>query len=379
MGPLNGIRVIEFKGIGPGPYAGMLLADMGAEVISVERSRQASGIGAPSAMDIHCRGKKSIALNLKSTQGVETALSLIEQSDMLIEGFRPGVMEKLGLGPQDCHARNAKLIYGRMSGWGQTGPLAKAAGHDLNYIALTGALAAIGPKDKPVPPLNLIGDFAGGSLFLVMGMLAALHAATLTGKGDVIDAAIVDGGASLMGMMHTLHSLNAWAPQRESNLLDGAAHFYQCYETADAKFVSIGSIEPQFYALLLKKAGLDETEFADQMNPATWSVNASKLGEVIKTKTRDQWCEIMEGTDVCFAPVLDFTEAPLHPHNQARQNHIELNGVKQPAPAPRFQAHQLDTPEPPRAEGADTETVLAEFGFSEQEITALKQAGALPS
>ncbi len=377
MGPLNGIRVIELKGIGPGPYAGMLLADLGAKVISVERARQPTGIGAPAAHDIHCRGKRSITLNLKTAAGIETALGLIDQADMLIEGFRPGVMEKLGLGPNVCHARNSKLIYGRMSGWGQEGPLSNTAGHDLNYIALTGALAAIGDKDKPIPPLNLVGDYAGGSLFLVMGMLAALHAATLTGKGDVVDAAIIDGSASLMSILHSLYSLKSWAPQRESNLLDGAAHFYQCYETADGKFVSIASIEPQFYALLIEKAELDESEFADQMNPLEWAAKSGKLAGVIKSKTREQWVEIMQGSDVCFAPVLDFTEAPMHPHHQARQTYIKINGVTQPAPAPRFNTHSLTTPNAPSKEGADTEAVLADFGFSEQEIRNLSEKGVL--
>ena len=378
MGPLDGIKVIEMRGIGPGPYAGMLLADMGAEVICIDRARKASGIAPPAQHQIHSRGKKSVAINLKSADGVATLLSLIEQSDMLIEGFRPGVMEKLGLSPEICHARNPKLIYGRITGWGQTGPLAKTAGHDLNFISLTGALAAIGPQDKPVPPLNLVGDYAGGSLFLVMGMLAALHVATLTGKGDVIDAAITDGSASLMGIVHTAYSLKGWMPSRESNLLDGGAHFYRCYETADGKHLSIGSIEPQFYALLMEKAELDPEVFGQQMNPAQWADKGEMLSKVIKQKTRDQWNEIFAGTDACVAPVLDFTEAPMHEHNKARATYISLNGVTQPAPAPRFANHVAEQPKMSGSEGSDTKSVLSEFGFDEAELEALEQSGALP-
>ena len=378
MGPLDGIKVIEMRGIGPGPYAGMLLADMGAEVICIDRARKASGIAPPAQHQIHSRGKKSVAINLKSADGVATLLSLIEQSDMLIEGFRPGVMEKLGLSPETCHARNPKLIYGRITGWGQTGPLAKTAGHDLNFISLTGALAAIGPQDKPVPPLNLVGDYAGGSLFLVMGMLAALHVATLTGKGDVIDAAITDGSASLMGIVHTAYSLKGWMPSRESNLLDGGAHFYRCYETSDGKHLSIGSIEPQFYALLMEKAELDPEVFGQQMNPAQWADKGEMLSKVIKQKTRDQWNEIFAGTDACVAPVLDFTEAPMHEHNKARATYISLNGVTQPAPAPRFANHVAEQPKMSGSEGSDTKSVLSEFGFDEAELEALEQSGALP-
>ena len=375
MGPLHGIKVIELKGIGPGPYATMLLADMGAEVITVERGTTPSGIGFPSALDVNSRGKRSIALNLKSSEGLEALLRLIDSADMLVEGYRPGVAEKLGFGPEVCHARNPKLIYGRMTGWGQTGPLSKVAGHDINYIALTGSLAAIGTAEQPLPPLNIVGDYAGGSLFLVMGMLAALHVATTTGQGDVVDAAITDGSASLMSIAYTSHALKAWAPRRQSNLLDGAAPFYRCYECADGKHISIGSIEPQFYALLIDLADLDADAFGDQHNIASWADKTQQLATVFKTKTRDQWCEIMEGTDVCFAPVLDFTEAPLHPHHQARETYIDIGGVVQPAPAPRFQQRTLPKPSQGPSEGADTEAVLAELGFAEDEIAAV--VGAL--
>jgi len=325
------------KGIGPGPYTGMLLADMGAEVICIERARSTTGIGYPAQYDIHCRGKKSVAINLKSAEGVATLLSMIEQSDMLIEGFRLGVMEKLGLSPQICHQRNPKLVYGRIPAGGKRGLCRK-----------------------------------------LQGMLAALHVATLSGKRDVVDAAITDGSASLMSILHTAHSLKGWAPQRQSNLLDGGAYFYRCYETADGKHVSIGPIEPPFHAILLEKAGIDPDAFADQMNPTTWQNKGEILSKIFKSKTRDQWCEILEGSDACFAPVLDFTEAPLHPHNQARDTYIDINGVTQSAPAPRFSHHQAAMPKASVAEDSDTEEVLADFGFDQAEIKNLREFGALP-
>lgn len=379
MGPLKGIKVIELKGIGPGPYAGMLLADMGAEVVSVERSRGPNGVSLPASIDVICRGKKSIVLNLKHPDGLATLLKLIESADMLIEGYRPGVAEKLGFGPDVCHTFNPALIYGRITGWGQTGPLANVAGHDINYISLTGALAAIGGQDQPVPPLNLIGDYAGGSLFLVMGMLAALHAAKQTGKGDVIDAAITDGSANLMSMIYSLQQARSWQPKRAANLLDGAAHFYRTYETADNKFVSIGSIEPQFYALLIEKAGLDKRRFAAQHDASRWPDMAIEMEDVFKQRTRDEWCDIMEGTDVCFAPVLDYNEAATHPHNQARDTYIDVGGVTQPAPAPRFAEHSCAKPSAPSSEGHDTQSVLRDCGFSESDVAELVRSGAIPS
>lgn len=371
MGPLSGIKILELRGIGPAPYATMLLADMGAEVITVERSRKPSGIGFPSKMDVNCRGKKSIVLNLKTSEGLSALLKLVDQVDMLVEAYRPGVAEKLGFGPEVCHARNPKLIYGRMTGWGQTGPLANSAGHDINYISLTGSLAAIGTPDHPIPPINLVGDYGGGSLFLVMGMLAALHVATKTGQGDVIDAAITDGSASLMSILHSSHALGLWSTQRGSNLFDGASHFYRCYECADGKHVSIGSLEPQFYALLIEKLGVDPKLFGNQNDPARWRALSKELEATFKTKTRDQWCEIMEGTDVCFAPVLDFTEAPQHPHNQARGTYITVGGIVQPAPAPKFSNSSLGTPSAPPGEGQDTQEVLLAHGFSQAEIDQL--------
>jgi alpha-methylacyl-CoA racemase len=377
MGPLAGLKVIEMKGIGPGPYAGMLLADMGAEVIVVERSAAPQSIASPSDQDVNSRGKQSIVLNLKTPAGLATLLRMVEQADVFFEGYRPGVAERLGFGPDVCLQRNPGLVYGRMTGWGQTGPLATVAGHDINYISLTGSLAAIGDADKPVPPLNLVGDYAGGSLFLVMGILAALFERQGSGQGQVIDSAIVDGSASLMSMFYTLGRLGLWSARRHANMLDGGAHFYDTYETADGKFVSIGSIEPQFYALLLEKAHLDPEVFKDQHDPAQWPQLKQRLVDVFRTRTRQQWCEILEGTDVCFAPVLDFIEAPQHPHNQARHTYIDIDGLQQPAPAPRFSRSDCDLPSPPPAEGADTQAVLRQWGFSAEAIDELQRTGAL--
>ncbi len=375
MGPLQGIKIIELSGIGPGPFSGMLLADMGAEVISVERASDATGTRLP---DCSRRGKRSIALNLKSAAGVETLLKLVEQADALFEGFRPGVAEKLGIGPDKCLARNVKLVYGRMTGWGQFGPLAHAAGHDINYIALTGALHGIGAADdKPVPPLNLVGDFGGGGMFLVMGMLAALLEVQRSGKGQVIDAAMTDGSAVLMSMFNYLHAVGMWSPQRGVNMLDGGAHFYNTYETADGKYVSIGSIEPQFYAMLIEKAQLEPDIFAAQNDPAKWPELKDKLTAVFKTKTQTQWCELMEGTDVCFAPVLNFLEAQQHPHNVARETYVDVDSMTQPAPAPRFSRTASEIQFGSRAAGEDTEAVLQDWGFAKDEVAKLREVGAL--
>ncbi|MFT6046837.1 MAG: alpha-methylacyl-CoA racemase [Arenicella sp.] len=379
MGPLAGIKVIELKGIGPGPYAGMLLADMGAEVIVVERSRQPNGIASAAEKDINSRGKKSIALNLKNPQGVETLLKLVDSADMLLEGFRPGVAEKLGIGPDVCHARNPGLIFGRITGWGQTGPLAKVAGHDINYISIAGALGSIGTEEKPVPPLNLVGDYAGGSLFLVMGMLAALNERNQSGKGQVIDAAITEGTASLMSVFYSLHNMGQWTTNRASNLLDGGAHFYDTYETADNKFVSIGPIEPKFYQLLIETIELDTEIFGDQNDTNNWPLQKEALAKVFKGKTRDQWCELLEGSDVCFAPVLNFLEAPKHPHNIARSTFIETDGIVQPGVAPKFSRSECAIPIKPAAEGADTESVLKDMGLSDNDIQQLLSSGAVPA
>lgn len=376
MGPLNGYTVIELSGIGPAPMAGMILADMGAEVIRVERAGAWNPL---QAKDVSFRGKKSVVINLKDPRGVETLLQMVENADVLIDPYRPGVCEKLGVGPDICLARNPKLIFGRMTGWGQEGPLAQAAGHDINYISITGALYATGRKDeKPVPPLNLVGDMGGGGMLLVNGVLAALLETGNSGQGQVIDAAMVDGAAQLMWMFHGFQALGGWdETQRESNMLDGAAHFYDTYECADGEYVSIGSIEPQFYALLIEKAGLDPQEFADQQNKALWPQMKESLAQVIKGKTQAQWCDIMEGSDVCFAPVLNFMDAPKHPANVARNTYVEVDGITQPAPAPRFSRTPSEVRHGTHALGADTNETLSAMGFGEQDIASLREAGVI--
>lgn len=361
-GPLSGVRIVEFAGIGPGPFCGMLLSDLGADVVRIDRA--GSG-GSPNPRDVTGRGRRSIALNLKDPGDVELALKLIERADGLIEGFRPGVMERLGLGPDTALERNPKLVFGRMTGWGQHGTLAHAAGHDLNYIALTGALGAMGRKgERPYPPLNLIGDYGGGALYLAFGLCAGIIHARETGEGQVIDCAMTDGAASLAAMFYGMRASGIWSDNREDNLLDGGAHFYDVYECSDGLFVSIGSIEPQFYALLLEKAGLSDPEFKAQMDRSKWPSLKQKLADVIATKTREEWCDIMEGTDICFAPVLSLAEAPSHPHNKARETFVEFEGVVQPAPAPRFSK----TPGTIQgaAPGADQhrDAILSEWGLA---------------
>jgi len=361
QGPLNGIKIVEFAGIGPGPFCGMLLSDLGADVVRIDR--KGGGSGHPS--NVTTRGRRSIDLDLKDPADIELALQLIEKADGLIEGFRPGVMERLGLGPDTALARNPKLVYGRMTGWGQTGTLAHAAGHDLNYIALTGGLHAMGRKGQPpTPPLNLVGDYGGGALYLAFGLCAGIINARENGEGQVIDCAMTDGAASLAAMFYGMRSTGMWTDDREANLLDGGAHFYDTYECADGGWVSIGSIEPQFYALLLEKAGLDDPAFAQQMNKAEWPSLKARVAATIKTKTRDEWCAIMEGTDVCFAPVLSMAEAPEHPHNKARETFVEIEGVVQPAPAPRFSKTPGAVQRPPSGGGEHREEVLAEWGLA---------------
>jgi alpha-methylacyl-CoA racemase len=330
-GPLTGVRIVEFAGIGPGPFACMMLADMGAEVVTLDR------VGARKNMkSVAGRGRKVVELDLKNQAAIAQVLDLLSSADALIEGFRPGVMERLGLGPDVVQARNPRLVYGRMTGWGQEGPLAQAAGHDINYISVTGALAAIGPAERPVPPLNLVGDFGGGALYLVVGVLAALLEAKKSGKGQVVDAAMCDGAASLMSMFFDMTAIGRWTEGRERNFLDGGAHFYGVYQCGCGNFISIGSIEPQFYALLRQLAGLSDSSFDAQMDPKAWPALRQKLVEVFKSKTRQEWCKIMEGTDVCFAPILTMAEAPDHPHMAARKIFVSRHGVTQPAPAPRF-------------------------------------------
>jgi alpha-methylacyl-CoA racemase len=372
VGPLSGFRVIELAGIGPGPFCGMMLSDMGADVIRVDRS------GARAGRDVLARGRRSIAVDLKNPEGRDAVLRLCEGADALFEGFRPGVTERLGLGPEDCMARNPRLVYGRMTGWGQDGPMAQAAGHDINYISLAGALHAIGNKGgKPVPPLNLVGDFGGGGMLLAFGLVCGLLEAQKSGKGQVVDAAMVDGSAILMAMFFSMRAGNAWKDSRASNMLDGGAHFYDAYETRDGKYISIGSIEPQFYALLIEKAGLDAGEFSAQMDQAKWPELKAKLTTVFKSRTRDEWCRLMEGTDVCFAPVLSLNEVEQHPHNKARGTFRDVDGILQPAPAPRFSRTGADIRHGGRIPGQDTRDVLRSGGFSDDEIESLVGTGAV--
>ncbi|HJW03394.1 MAG TPA: CaiB/BaiF CoA-transferase family protein [Azospira sp.] len=379
MGPLHGIKVVEFAALGPAPMGTMLLADLGAQVVRIERKTS----GRPTAdlfdpkIDILNRNRQVVALDLKKPEGIEAALQLIANADALIEGFRPGVMERLGLGPEVCLARNPRLVYGRMTGWGQSGTLAQAAGHDINYLSLSGALHAIGEKGgKPVVPLNLVADCGGGALFLALGVLAALLEAKGSGKGQVVDTAMTDGCATLMTMMYTLKAMGQWSQERGSNLLDGGAHFYDTYRCLDGKYISIGPIEPQFYALFLEKAGIANPDFQAQWDRGQWPALKEKLAAILLGKTRDEWCALMEGTDACVAPVLDMDEAPKHPHNVSRGTFIEVEGVVQPAPAPRFSRTVPDKPTPPTASPAPAE-VLAGWGFTADEVARLQACGAV--
>jgi len=377
MGPLSGVKVVELQGIGPGPYCGMMLADMGAEIIRVDRAASA---GKPAnTTDILARGRRSIAVDLKSPEGVETVLKLIEGADILIEGFRPGVTERLGLGPTICLKRNERLIYGRMTGWGQTGSMSQVAGHDINYISLSGALHAIGNKDsRPVPPLNLVGDFGGGGMLLAFGLVAALHERNQSGKGQVIDAAMTDGSALLMNAIFGLMNNGTWSDSRGENFLDGGAHFYNTYETSDGKYVSVGSIEPQFYAILLEKSGLGAQDgLASQHSRENWPAMQNRLHEIFKQKTRDEWDDLMLGTDICYAPILNFEEARNHPHNVERNTFVERDGVHQAAPAPRFSRTPPELPTASVAPGAQTRELLAENNFSADEIEQLIASGAI--
>lgn len=379
MGPLEGIRIIEIAGIGPGPFAAMMLADLGAEVIRVDRAQNVpAGFPDHPSADLLNRGRQNIAVDLKNPEGVETVLRLVEGADALIEGFRPGVTDRLGIGPDVCQARNPRLVYGRMTGWGQSGPMAMAAGHDINYIALSGALDPIGRRgEKPLPPLNLVGDFGGGGMMLAFGVLAALHERNRSGKGQVVDAAMTDGSAVLSTMIHSMRHMGFWNDERGTNMLDTGAHFYDTYETADGKYVSIGSIEPQFYAELLEKTGLAGEDLPSQMDRDAWPRVAEKLTAVFKTKTRDEWCALMEGSDVCFAPVLSIPEAYEHPHNKERGTFIEVAGVVQPGPAPRFDRTPASVRSAPAHPGQNTDEVLTGWGFSADEITALRDKGAV--
>ncbi len=375
-GPLAGIRVVEIASLAPAPFGCMVLADLGADVIRVERSGDSGGLMAPSG--VVDRGQRSVEVNLKDPAGVQAVLRLVETADVLVEGFRPGVAERLGIGPQDCLQRNPRLVYGRMTGWGQDGPLAQAAGHDINYIAVSGALEPIGrPGERPIPPLNLLGDFGGGGFLLVIGILAALQERTVSGQGQVVDAAMVDGSALLTAFIHGMHSAGLWNDERGTNLFDGAAAFYDTYECADGRFVAVGCVEPHFYAELIERLGLADEDLPAQFDLDAGAELKSRLGGVFKTKSRDEWTEVFVGSDACVSPVLTPWEAHEHPHNAARGTFVEVGGIRQPAPAPRFSRSTTGVPAPAPRSGQHTEVLLSELGYSAQQITELRAAGAI--
>ena len=361
MGPLDGYRVVEMAGLGPAPFCAMLLSDMGADVVRIDREGGSNPLDLK--IDVLNRGRRSVALNLKTPEGIATALALIARADAVIEGYRPGVMERLGLGPEECLAKNPCLVYGRMTGWGQAGPLAHAAGHDINYIALTGVLDAIGTDESVTPPLNLVGDFGGGALYLAFGVVCALLEARGSGKGQVVDAAMVDGAAHLMTMMYGLTQQGKWTDKRQDNLLDGGAHFYGAFECADGKWIAIGSIEPQFYRLLLDTLGIDPDAEGVSQSKENWQRMREQLLQIFLREPQSYWCELMEGTDICFAPVLSMTDAPEHPHNKHRSVFVEDFGITQPAPAPRFSRTPGRIRREPPQPGEHTEEVLKEWGI----------------
>jgi alpha-methylacyl-CoA racemase len=379
MGPLHGLRIIEMAGLGPAPFAGMLLSDMGADVIRIDRKARGGGDGFDGVKQANFvdRGRRSIALNLKTPEGVAAALELIANSDAVFEGFRPGVMERLGLGPDVCLARNPKLAFGRVTGWGQQGPLSQSAGHDINYIALTGALHAIGKAEAPIAPLNLLGDFGGGAMMLAFGLVCALLQAKTSGKGQVVDAAMTDGVCLLMAMMYGFKAAGRWRDAREANLLDGAAPFYGVYSCADGKFVGVGALEPQFYQALLAGLELDAAALPDRWNALNWPALRAILEAAFAKRPRDEWAEVFAQTDACVTPILSMEEAPAHPHNVARTTFVPDGGGPQPAPAPRFSNSVPEIAGPPATAGAEGETILREYGFSDQRIAALRSAGAL--
>jgi alpha-methylacyl-CoA racemase len=379
-GPLDGIRIVEFAGIGPGPFCGMMLADHGAEVIRIDRASGSRGGSQPvTSKDVLARGRKSIALDLKSAEGVALARKLAASADGIIEGFRPGVMERLGLGPEELLEDNPKLVYGRMTGWGQTGPYAPYAGHDINYIALAGALAHFGREGgKPTPPINMVGDFGGGGMMLAFGMVSALLSVARGGQGQVIDAAMTDGTAVLMAMIHGMTSMGVWSEKLGVNMLDTGAHFYDTYETADGKFISIGSIEPQFYAELRKRAGLEsDADFDAQHDRRQWPALKDKLTALFRSKTRAQWDALMEHSDVCYAPVLTISEATHHPHNMARGTFVDVGGSLQPSPAPRYSVTRTSVPRPAPMPGDDSDNILKSLGMDEGEIESLRASGTI--
>ena len=372
QGPLTGLKVVEFGGIGPGPFCGMLLSDLGADIIRIDRK----GAADPQVTEVLERGRRSVAFDLKRPEAVEACLKLIESADALFEGFRPGVMERLGLGPDVALKRNPKLVYGRMTGWGQTGPLAQTAGHDINYIAITGAVHAVGTREKPLAPLALAGDLGGGGLYLAFGLLAAVLHARETGQGQVVDCAIVDGAASLMGAFYGSYAAGRWKDEREANVLDGAAPFYGTYQCSDGKWISIGPLEPHFYAILLDKAQINAADLPGQYSRTDWPAMKQRFANIFAQRTRDEWCALLEGADACFAPVLSMAEAPSYPANVARGVFVNTHGFDQPAPAPRFSATPGAIQGPPAARGQHTDEALRDWGFAAQEIKTLRAVGA---
>jgi len=377
MGPLTGVRVLEFEAIGPGPFCGMMLADMGADVLLVDRQQDARlGFGRVRRIDVMFRGRRSATLDLKSADGVKAALLLAAKADAVIEGNRPGVMERLGLGPDVLLARNPRLVYGRMTGWGQDGPLSARAGHDINYIALSGALHAIGAADRPpVPPLNLVGDFGGGGMLLAFGIVCALIEARTSGKGQVVDAAMVEGSALLSTMFAGMRASGQWRDQRAANFLDSGAPWYGCYETKDGKFIAVGTVEPKFYSALLARIGIDESSLPAQYDRESWPAMRERFRQVFATKTRDEWSALLEGHDVCFSPVLSFAEAQQHPHAVARKGYADVGGISQPAPAPRFSRTPGAVRGTPPERGAHGQEALADWGFGGAEIDELRALG----
>jgi alpha-methylacyl-CoA racemase len=374
MGPLAGIRVVELAGIGPGPFAAMLLADLGAEVLRVDRPEASR----PAWPTVLARGRRSVAVDLKHPDGPGVVLDLVAAADALVEGFRPGVAERLGIGPDPCLARNPRLVYGRVTGWGQDGPWRLAAGHDIDYVALAGALHPIGQAGgPPVPPLNLVGDFGGGGMLLALGVVAALLEAARSGRGQVVDAAMVDGAALLTTQFHELLAAGLWREERGANLLDGGAPFYAVYETADGRHLAVGALEPQFWAELVERLGLDPADLPAQLDRDGWPQLRERLAALFRTRTRDEWCELLAGTDACVAPVLGLGEAPAHVHNRARGTFVEVGGVVQPAPAPRFSRTPPDPPRPPARPGAHTDQALADWGVAPDEVARLRAAGAV--
>jgi alpha-methylacyl-CoA racemase len=378
-GPLKGIRIVELAGVGPTPFCAMLLADMGAEIITVDRTIPSGlGIKKDARFNPTTRSRRSMAVDLKSASGRAVVLRLLERADALIEGFRPGVMERLGLGPDTCWERNRKLVYGRGTGWGQDGPLAESVGHDLNYLALTGALSMIGSRDRgPAIPLNLLGDYAGGGLYLALGIVSALLETKASGKGQIVDAAMIDGIQSLLTHYFAFIASGRWVFERESNFFDGGAPWYNVYETKDGKHVSVAPVERKFYDQLLQAMGLDPATVPDQLDRETWPELRRWFADIFRTKTRDEWCEVMEGREVCFAPVLNIEEAVEHPHMRARRSFLDVDGVLQPAPAPRFSRTPTSVQSGPPIPGSNTKDILSAWGFSDAEIADLRKNGAI--